>query len=164
MKLHELKVGESGAGPVSNGHAVPRGNIRISGLTVHITESAGRQQNSAGMNVVNVSGRFFEESKTGDAPVFKEQLGGKRKRADLNGLSSLSARQKSPANFTPCGVTVRVEDAGAAMRCFAGECQLRSRAVKLCAPLDQFLDVTGAFFDESLDSLRATKAIASLDG
>ena len=76
----------------------------------------------------------------------------------------MRAGQEGAANFAAGGVTMGVQNAGAAVGSFAGEDELGAGAVEFGTPLDQFGDVLGAFFDEQGNGVGAAQAVASLQG
>src|SRR4051812_21487830 len=57
-----------------------------------------------------------------------------------------------------------VQDPRAAMRAFARECKFGPGAVKLSAPLEQFLDSLWAFLDEHASGFRIDDSVTRIDG
>jgi hypothetical protein len=70
---------------------------------------------------------------------------------------------KGTGDFMPCGISVRMQDAIAAVRALAGENELRSLAIEFRAPLDQLLNRGRRFLHEQVDRLHVAEAVAGID-
>src|SRR6185437_9482546 len=66
-------------------------------------------------------------------------------------------------DFPPRGVAVRVEDAVAAVRAFAGEQQLRSPPVESGAPFDQLLNGGGSVLNQRSNGVDVTQAVSRVE-
>ena len=62
------------------------------------------------------------------------------------------------------GISVSVEDAGAAVRGFAGKGELGAGPIEFGTPFDKLGDVLGAFFDEKRDRFGAAEAVTGVEG
>src|SRR5690348_2443342 len=68
------------------------------------------------------------------------------------------------ADFASGGIAMRVQNTAAAVRSFAGECQLCAIAVKFCSPGNQFLDALRPFLHQNVRSFRVDDAVTGIDG
>ena len=163
MELHELHVGEDGAGFVGDGQAVAGGDFWIGGFAIDLTEAAGREEYGAGTEFVERAIGFVDEADADGAAVFEDEAGGERVGAQVEMGNGVRAGEKSAADFAAGGIAVGVEDAGAAVSGFAGEGELGAGAIEFGAPFDELGDVLGTFFDEESDCFGAAKAVTGVE-
>jgi len=99
----------------------------------------------------------------GNASVVDQKSGGEFKLQDLNVGQCLGFRPQRAQNFAAGRISVSVQNAIAAMRAFAGEGKFGSVAIELGAPLNQFIDPLGTFFDENLGSFDVAQSVAGVE-
>ena len=152
VELDEFEVTDGGAGAPGHGDAVAGGDIGIGGVLKDAAETAGGEQDGAGAEFDAAGVAFIEGESAGDSAVGVEEEvgdGGEAEESDAGDGDGLVI--EGTGDFAAGGIAVSVEDARAGVCAFAGEEKFGAFAVELDAPLDEFLDARGAFFDEGVD-------------
>jgi hypothetical protein len=94
--------------------------------------------------------------------VFHQQFGGGRVAAKGHVGQRTGLVVERSRDLAPGGIAVRVQDAVAAVRALAGECQLAARAVEGGAPLDQFLNRRRTLFHQGAHGDGVAQAVAGI--
>jgi hypothetical protein len=163
MELYKFHVGKDRAGFVGDGHAVACCNFRVGGLAIDLSEAAGGEESRGGVDFVEGAIGFVNETGPDGFSVFEKEAGREGVRPQMKMWNGIGAGEKSAADFAASGVTMGVENAGAAVGGFAGESELCAGAVKFGAPFDELRDVPGPFLDKEGYGFRAAEAIARVD-
>src|SRR4029077_15871611 len=148
MELHELHIGEERAGFVGDGHAVASGHFGIGGFAIDLAEAASSKKNRERADLGQRAIGFVDEADADGSAIFKNEAGGERVGAKMKMRNFVRAGEQSAADFSSSGIAVRVQDAGAAVCCFASEGKFGAGAIEFGAPFDELTNELGAFFDE----------------
>jgi hypothetical protein len=164
MELHQLHVGEDRACFVGDGHAVAGGDLGIGGFAIDLAEATSREENGECADFVKAAVSFVNETHPDGATVFEDQAGGERVRAKMKMRDFVRSGEKGAADLASGGIAVRMEDAGTAVRGFAGESEFGSGAIELGAPFNELGDVAGTFFYNESYRFRPAKSITGIEG
>ena len=115
------------------------------------------------MNGMFFAGCFFEKFETDTFSGFNQQARGECMRLELNVWKCRGLGVQCAADFAPCGITVGMQNARAAVSAFASEGKFGSGAVKLRAPGNQVLDALRTFFNQNADGFRIAEAVTGLE-
>ena len=162
MKLHKFHVADEGAGAVGHGHAVATGHGGIGGFLVDVPQPARGEQYGAGASASRRGSFLVQVSDSQDGAILNQQFGCKGARIQLNRGERLRLGHQGPQNFTAGRISMGMQHPRAAVGALARKGQLRPVAVEAHSPIDQLVDLYGAFFNQNVDRLLAAEAIASL--
>lgn len=165
VELDEFEVADGGAGAPGHGDAVAGGDIGISGVLEDAAETAGSEQDGAGAEFDAAGVAFVESESAGDGAVGVEEEvgdGGEAEESDAGDGDGFVV--EGAGDLAAGGIAVGVKHAGARVGAFAGEKKLGAIAVELDAPLDEFLNASGAFLDEGVDGFGRAESIAGGEG
>src|SRR5436190_901288 len=95
--------------------------------------------------------------------VVQRQVSAEFEIAEGNIGKSAGLGIKRASDLPAGGVTMRMQDTGAAVRSFASEGQLGAVAVKSCAPVDQLLDALRPLFHQYSGGLGIAQTVAGIE-
>ena len=113
------------------------------------------------MDFVKLSG-LIEYANAHHFAISHQQFGGELEFAKGDGLDCAGLQVQGAADLAAGRVAVSVQDAAAAMRALARECDLRTGAIEFRAPLDQLFDARRTFFHQDARGFLVAKAVAGL--
>ncbi len=157
MELDELEVRDARARKPREHHAVAGGNRRIGGFTKHLARAAGGQQHRSRMDLVrHVVG---DEPGADAAAALDDQPDRAGVLLDPHARLFRHPLPQRAADLAAGGVG-QMQHAPAAMRAFTPERQ-RARVVSIepRAPLNQFMHVAHAVFNQHANGLRVAESI-----
>ena len=159
VKLHELDIGDLRARPVGHRHAVAGSYGGIGGIQEHAPQPAGRQQDRARADRNVAHGLGVVERRAAHS-LGQQQIGGGRIAAKRHVGKRGRLVVERARDLAPRRIAVRMQDAVAAVRAFAGECQPGSLAVELRAPVDELPDGSGSFLHQGAHRRAVAEAVS----
>src|SRR5258706_3270195 len=163
MELHEFHVAEDGACAKCHRDAIRGGDSWICGVAIDLTRATGSEQYGRSGDCVSCA-IAIDQLNADTAAVLHQQV-----RCELELVQgylrqcSCLGCQCAP-NLAPGGVTMGVQNARTAVSGFSSEGKATTLAIKLSAPLQQFLQTLRAFFHQHLSCLFIHDAVAGCDG
>ena len=158
MELHELEVGDAGAGAIRERDAVAGRNRRIGRLAEHLSGSAGGQQRGAGTKLPAHTA-LIEKGHPRHAAVLDQQFGDQRVMDGVDRREPADALPERPADLA-AGRIAGVQHAPHAVRRLASEGGPPARiAIEARTPFEQFAHIDRAFLDEHLHRFRVAQAV-----
>ncbi len=162
--MDEFDIGDGGSGAECAGHAIAGGDVWIGGVFKDAAETAGGEQDGAGLDEDHAAGFFFEGGDTGDFTVFGQQVGNSGEGLKGDAVGRAGALAKGANDFASGGVTVSMQNAATAVGAFARESEPGALAIELSAPCDQLLDGGRTFFDQGANCFGIAEAVAGNEG
>ena len=170
MKLNEFHVGDGSACAPGHGHSVASGGIRVGGIEVDFSATAGSQHDTVGAKDTDLAGFLFEgidaqHAVIGYTAQFAggDEFNGNVIREDGEAGSVASGFQKRGSDLMTGGV-LGVEDAALGVPTFPSEGVSVTLAVEGGAPGHQFLDGLRAFANDGAYVLLVAETRSSVEG
>ncbi len=147
MELHELDIANLGARAPGHGDAVSGGHVRVGGLEVHVSQTAGSEQDGAREDGTAFARHFVEDHGAADRAIVHQQVGDGGITLEADAGQGRGFAVKREGDFAAGGIAVRVENATAAVRAFLRKGKTPAIAIEFGAPVDELLDGGRALLD-----------------
>src|SRR5271166_1834162 len=107
MELHKFHVTDFSSRAKGHGYAVASGYSRIRSVAVHLSQSAGGEENGAGFDFVEFPS-VVEHAHSDDSSLAQHELGGELEFPKDNGLQRLGLKKERTANLAAGRVSMSV--------------------------------------------------------
>ncbi len=161
VELHKLDIGNFGAGPERAGHAIAGSHVGIGCVFKDASQATGGEQDGASFNQHSGMRSF---RRTPILPRLRhpaEENRSRRRNSETRRLRGARAMAQRANDFAAGRITLRMQDAIAAVRSFAAQTVGASFAIEGRAPFNQLLNRRRRFLDQGANGLGVAKSIAS---
>src|SRR5271166_4131613 len=107
MELHKFHVTDFSSRAKGHGYAVASGYSRIRSVAVHLSQTAGGEENGTGFDFVEFPG-VVEHAHSDDSSLAQHELGGEFELAKHDGLQRLGLKEESAPDLATSRVAMSV--------------------------------------------------------
>ena len=137
VELDEFDVADGGSGAVSGGDTIAGGDVRVGSFEVDAAESAGGEQDAAGLEIEVLARLLLKylDPMSGAVEV-EQEIDHAGEAGELDAVDGRGFAIEGAGDLATGGVAMGVEDAVAGVGSFAGEEEAGAILVEVGAPFD----------------------------